>query len=228
MVPGEAPRVTLPTRCPWFCEEDNSCRVVLDRHRERKTGPGFPIAVARCRVHGHAFTVYPPGHVPYGRKSVAPVDAGGKVLRLGEGEAGSGKLSWEMTIFAAATDAAEGRAWDRIADEGAPWTRRTQGRWLKLGAALLGLTDVEQRVREQLAERLGLAAMDLIEAARSYQRSPLWSGRGRIIARLLGRLPTGRSLCDALLACGAIGGLWGRPSRWDPGGPLGGVMVSSF
>lgn len=133
-----------------------------------------------------------------------------------------------MTIFAAATDAAEGRAWDRSAESDCRWTRRTQGRWLNLAATLLGLTEVEQRVREQLAERLGLAAMDVIEAARSHQRSTLWSGRGRVIARLLVRLPAGRSLCDALLACGAIAGLWGRPSRWDPGGPLGGVMVSLF
>jgi hypothetical protein len=156
------------------------------------------------------------------------MDAGGKVLRRGDGEPGAGKPAWEMTIFAAANDASERRAWDRDAASDTQWTRRTQGRWLKLAATLLGLTDVERRVREQLAERLGLATMDLIEAARSYQRSTLWRGRGRIIARLLERLPTGRALCDALLACGAIGGLWGRPSRWDPGGPLGGVMVSSF
>ncbi len=226
--PGDAPKVILPTRCPWFREGDEECRVVLDFHRERKTGPEFAIAVARCPTHEHAFTIYPPGHVPYGRKRVAPVDQDGHVLRRGKGEPGAGEPAWEQTIFIAATDAAEGRAWARSSPSDDDWRRRTQGRWLVLGATLLGLSDVTQRVREQLSEHLGVAFLDLEEASRAYRQAFGWRDRGQAIARLLELLPIRRSLCDDLLVCGAIAGLWGRPSRWDPGGPLGGVMVSAF
>jgi hypothetical protein len=97
-----------------------------------------------------------------------------------------------------------------------------------MGATVLGLIGVEQREREQIAERLGVAGMDLIEAARSYTSASRWHERGRVLTRLLETLPIRRSLCDEVLVCGAIAGLWGRPSRWDPGGPLGGVMVTPF
>lgn len=201
---------------------------MLDHYRNRKTGPEFAIAVARCQVHDHGFTIYPPGYVPYGRKRVAPVAHEGRELLRGEGEQGASSLCWEQTIFAAAADAAEGRFWARSSPSSDDWRRRTQGRWLDLGATLLGLIGVEQRVRERLAELLGLDCLDLVEAARAFRQTRQWTDRGALIMRLLERLPLRRSLCDDLLVCGAIAGLWGRPSRWDPGGPLGGVMVSLF
>lgn len=91
---------------------------------------------------------------------------------------------------------------------------------------MLGLIEVEQR--ERIADRIGVATMDVVEAARSYHSAPRWRERGWVLTRLLERLPIRRSLCDQVLVCGAIAGLWGRPSRWDPGGPLGGVMVTLF
>ncbi|MFC1482262.1 hypothetical protein ACFL51_00495 [Myxococcota bacterium] len=44
------------------------CKVGLHGHRERKTGPGHPLAVVRCQVHGQSFTIYPSGFVPFGRQ----------------------------------------------------------------------------------------------------------------------------------------------------------------
>jgi hypothetical protein len=159
---------------------------------------------------------------------VAPVDENGRVLRRGEEEQRAGEPDWEETIFSAAIDAAEGQNWHRSSPSDDDRRRRTQGRWLSLVATLLGLTDMNQRIQEQLAERLGVAALDLIEAARTYRTAVGWRDRGKVIAGLLERLPIRRCLCDDLLVCGAIAGLWGRPSRWDPGGPLGGVVVSLF
>jgi hypothetical protein len=216
----------MPTRCPWCPGSHEDCRVKGHGHRERKTGPGFPLVVARCSVHGHAFTIYPLGHVPYGRRAVAPATTDGEVLRHGPGEREVGRPAWDGTIFAAATDAAEERLWDR--GSGRSWQLRTQGRWLELGATMLGLTAAEDRVREQLAECLGLATMDLIAEARAYRAATGPHARALAIERTLERLPVRRRLCDDLLVCGAIAGLWGRPSRWDPGGPQGGVLRALF
>lgn len=216
----------MPARCLQARDSDEDCDVVFHCHRERMTGPEFPLAVARCLVHGHSFTIYPPGHVPYGRKAAAPATLDGEVLRHGSGEREAGRPAWDGTIFAAATDAAESRLWDR--DSGRSWQLRTQGRWLVLGATMLGLTAAEDRVREQIAERLGVAAMDLIAEARAYRTATGPRARALAITRTLERLPIRRCLCDDLLVCGAIAGLWGRPSRWDPGGPRGGVLRALF
>ena len=41
--------------------------LVVHHLRERKTGPQIPVTVVQCRTHRRAFTIYPLGHVPYGR-----------------------------------------------------------------------------------------------------------------------------------------------------------------
>ncbi len=92
----------------------------------------------------------------------------------------------------------------------------------------MGLDEVGERVREQLAERLGFDCLDVIEDAKTYRATFGLRDRGKVLASALARLPIRRSLCDDLLVCGAIAGLWGRPSRWDPGGRSGGVMVALF
>jgi len=72
-------------------------------------------------VHGHAFTLYPHGHVPYGREAIAPVALDGAPLvaaaagAMAEREArGSGRVGtaaaerFAPTCFKAALDAAAG------------------------------------------------------------------------------------------------------------------------
>ncbi len=61
------------TECPY----GEGCRISHHDCRPRKTGPGHPLAVKRCHVHGRYFTVYPPGQVPYGRQRIAPVTSAG-------------------------------------------------------------------------------------------------------------------------------------------------------
>jgi hypothetical protein len=231
----------LPERC-LAAEGDEPCRLRIDHYRERKTGPCFSLAVVRCSTHQVAFTMYPPGHYPYGRVAVAPIAPGGELLLKGdagaaetshaEGEetsvatsdaeedAASGRLDWSLTVFGAAQDASQGQAWPR--EKPSRW--RTQGRWLQLGAQLLGIgpvtdgTEDEQRYREQMAGMLGVPALHVLEGARHFRNSRGYRERGRVVLALLARLPTLRSLGERILAAGAIAGLWGRPSRWDPGG----------
>ena len=66
-------------QCPWAqgCER---CRLEKHDFRPRKTGPEVPLRVLLCHTHGHFFTVYPPGHVPYGRVALAAVDLQGEPI----------------------------------------------------------------------------------------------------------------------------------------------------
>ncbi len=183
----------------------------LHDHRPRKTGPQLPLVVARCHRHGVSFTVYPPGHVPYGRTAVAPVDLQGR--RVEPTEPGS-SIATSGTMWEAAADAATGLRWPETG--GARGSRRTQGRRLVATAALLGLRS-EPRGRERVAAVLGIATLTLHEAARRFSALIGWRERAQLLLGLLEQCLAG-GLSRALLAAGHLTGLWGRPSRWDPGG----------
>ena len=134
-------RAVLPSRCVYATEEQ-TCVMFVDHYRERKTGPCFPcfpVAVVGCRVHGgRRYTLYPPGHYPYGRVSYAPYSTAGQVLV----DAESGQPQWEATLFEAALDAereerwpSEQQLWQRLEVP----RRRTQGRRLELAGRLTGV-----------------------------------------------------------------------------------------
>ena len=88
--------------------------VWVDHVRERKTGPCFPLTVLVCGTHEVGFTLYPPGHVPYGRAAVARVAPDGRAIIDGP----SGAEVFDGTVFAAALDASKGTAWDREREGG--------------------------------------------------------------------------------------------------------------
>lgn len=211
-------RVALPGRCPLGVD-GSPCRVGVHDRRARKTGPRIALVVARCRTHGRAFTVYPPGHVPYGRVAVVPVDLAGREVRTESGERG---LSG--TLFEAALDAAAGDRWPRsgAVERG---TRRTQGRRIERASSLLGLAlATPARTRERLAAALAVPLLRLRESPREcWMAGASWTDRGRQLERVLleVREPA------RLLVAGQVAGLWGRPSRWDPGGGRG-VLRSPF
>lgn len=201
-------RVVVPARCP-LGDDGSGCRVGVHHHRARKTGPCFALAVARCHAHGLTFTVYPPGHVPYGRAAVLPVDPSGREARTA-----SGTRSWAQTLFDSAGDAAADERWPLDGTE--PATRRTQGRRLERAAMLLGLDlGMSERTRERLASALSVPVLELRQVPKaSFFAGGSWSERGRMIERVLMQVREPKQL----LVAGEIGGLWGRPSRWDPGG----------
>lgn len=165
--------------------------------------------MARCHEHGLTFTIYPPGHVPYGRAAVVPDDAAGREARTA-----SGARTWGRTIFEAALDAATGVRWP--GSDGTPADRRTQGRWLERGATLLGLDlGLGERTRERIASALDVPLLRL----RDLPSASLWAGgswtdRGRALEAVLEQVREPARL----LVAGHVAGLWGRPSRWDPGG----------
>ena len=153
--------------------------------------------------------MYPPAYVPYGRAAVTPLDLEGRrVLAEPDAPVAVAGTTWE-----AVADAAAGQRWP---ETGARGSRRTQGRRLGLGALLFGLLS-PARVRERVAAVLRMPALMLHEAARSQPGLTRWRDRAKLVLQLLGQCLS-EGLPDALLAAGHVAGLWGRPSRWDPGG----------
>jgi hypothetical protein len=205
-------RPALPSRCV-FARGAQTCSLFVDHYRSRKTGPCFALAVVGCSAHPEGrYTLYPPGHFPYGREAVAPYSPTGQLLLDGE----TGEPVWEATLFACAVDAAQGERWP----SDSPWDdvrrRRTQGRRLDLAGRLLGVhPELDDGARERIATRLGVATMTVRTAARGWVRS--WTMRGAAILAVLLALPIQASLLDHFGAAGAMGGLWPEPRRWEAG-----------
>ncbi len=214
-------RAVLPSRCVYAAGEQ-TCVMFVDHYRERKTGPCFPVAVVGCRVHaGRRYTLYPPGHYPYGRVSYAPYSTTGQVLV----DAESGQPQWEATLFEAALDAereerwpSEQQWWERLEVP----RRRTQERRLEVAGRLTGVhPQLAEDARERIATRLGVATMVLIAGARAWGR--WWRTRGSAVTAVLHALAGGASLLDRLAAAGAVSDLWGPPrprrvARWEAAG----------
>jgi len=213
-VEGGGGRLTavMPDEGPCRARDDRPCRLWVHHHRERKTGPEFPLAVLCCGVHGPpAFTVYPPGYVPYGRHRVAPVAADGGAVH-GEGE--DPMEGFAATVFGAAVDAADGKAWSR--EGGGRWWS-TQGRALARLLWWVGVAvDLEAAVRARLAAILGVAQLMLREQAQAIAGHPGYRQRGRAVVTVLAALRRDASVADRLVAAGAEVGLWPRALRWHP------------
>ena len=210
----------IPAQCMAATDADGgACSIGVHHLRSRKTGPSHPVAVARCRTHQVSFTLYPPGYVPYGRVAVAPVDAEGQLVHeVGDGEVDGfePEPAWDATIFRAARDAERGLAWPRQATMDAMGSWRSQGRWIAIAAALLGLT-TEDNERWPLVGLVGVPALVLREASAAYASAKGYVGRGRAVTLVLDALAlTGRRLHDMLLEAGSRAKRWGQSRRWDP------------
>lgn len=193
-----------------------ACRVGPDHWRQRKTGPRFALLVMRCRSHQLGFTLYPPGHVPYGRRSVAPVGADGQLLDPAADVEPVERFG--TTTFEAAIDLAAGRrwprSWERVRDDPTCPEHTTQWRWIGRLARLVGIASVlDERTRHAVSSALGIATLLVCDQVRST--TDLATLAGAVVA-LLRHLPQHPTVLDALLVSGAEGGLWGRPHRWDP------------
>lgn len=203
-------RPQLPSRC-LYATRAQRCRIVVDHYRFRKTGPCFPLAVVGCSVHSpRRYTLYPPGHVPYGRQPVAPYSPSGELLV----DAASRQPPWEATLFAAALEAAKGEAWpsESLCDD--PRRRRTQGRRLQRAGRLVGVhPKLRERVRERIATRLRVPTMELLRGVRGWAGS--WKSRGEAVLAVLLAIPIQASLGYRMLAAGASSGLWAGPRQWD-------------
>lgn len=213
----------MPRSCVQAAIGDEACVLTVHHRRERKTGPQIPVTVLQCRTHRRAFTLYPLGHVPYGRLAVAPVGLDGQVVRSTDGqvvrstepEPEVGEPSppaWRATVFASAFAAIEEKT-----------VKLTDSRWwatdvpeqLAHGATLLGVhPDLLAKEADAIAFRLEIPRLVLRQAADAYERGRGRAARGRVLVGVLGQLGD-TCLLDRLLAAGACAGCWGTVTRWD-------------
>jgi len=210
--PGGVFEPEIPSEGVCAGQDTRVCKLAIDHRRERSTGPGFPLTVMRCRPHKRAFTLYPPGHVPYGRAAVVAVAPDGSPIRDGDRTE-----RFEGSLFTASLDAAKGRAWHR--EHTGPSERwwGTQLRRLKLAARLLALTPgIAWTRRERVADVLGLDGLLLSEQARQFRKAKGYRQRGASVRRVLDALPLGRFLPERLVECGSLAGCWGPAYRWLP------------
>jgi len=201
----------VPGRCPQG-EDGSPCQVRAHARRERKSGPEHALAVCRCHTHGVSFTVYPPGHVPYGRIAMVAADSEGRPVR---GEALS------MTVLSAVLDASDPvRVHGEEAVHKSGVHLRTRGRRIGLCAALVGISgEVSEAVRGRIAQALSVPALRLRDAARAYSASHSMRERAGVVVSVLEALDLA-SRRIGLLVSGYLAGLWGRPNHWDPIGKM--------
>lgn len=203
----------LPASCWSSGAGDLPCRVTPHSWRGRTTGPGFPVRVATCPVHGAYFTLYPPGHAPYQRKPLAPVAPDGSPI-AGRAE---GARGFEGTVFDAALDAADGVAWARECPGGTDRWWGTQCRQVERATMLCGVAPVlEAAGREVIAAILGVDGMLLHEQAGKLAGEPGYRRRGLAVCAVLARLGRGLRVEDVIAGAGRVVGTWGEPYRWDP------------
>lgn len=194
----------------------------LHHFRERKTGPCHPLGVAHCRTHRKAFTLYPPGHRPYGRQAVVPLAPdGGQLLCDDDHPSAIGiEMEIEGGMFDAALDAAAGRAWprcsERYGDGGLVSYWSGQGRFLDQTMELVGVTPgLGGEARGQIADVLGVERMLLDEQAGAVRDAPGYRSRGEAVCAVLRAMPASRRRYQRLLEAGRVAGLWGVPLYLD-------------
>ena len=191
------PAARMPEHCPKGAD-GSTCRVRKHSMRDRKTGPEHPLVVAHCASHGIYFTLYPPSHVPYGRRRVVPVDI-------------RGQDPWRQTQFRAALEATAGEpAWSREADGGPGW--RTQRRHIERAAGMLGLK-CPPRDAERVADALGVGMLVHGQARTKYTTATGFRNRGKAVMQVLDALPE-RGTLERMLAAGHAAGALPEPWIW--------------
>jgi len=208
----------IPTQGPCAGESDDPCRVVIDHVRDRKTGPEHPLVVVRCLTHGRGFTLYPPGHVPYGREVIMHIAPDESPLDRGERESPDLVLNlFEDTWFQAALDGAQGVYWNPYLPDGTDnkWWG-TQRRRLHRAVDWLGLApDTDEAIRALISEALDVEHLLLRETSHRIEFSPGYRSRAEAVHTVLDALSHGPCILDRMLLAGHVAGLWGRPLRWD-------------
>lgn len=217
----------MPRSCVHALTGDEACVLIVHHVRERKTGPQIPVTVLKCRTHRRAFTLYPLGHVPYGRLAIAPVGLDGEVVFSTECEPqeadGKRLPAWRRTLFESAF-AAIYETTVKLTDR--RWWATEAQEQLARGAAIMGVhPDLSVQEADAIAFRLEIPRLVLRQAADAYERGRGRAARGRVIVDVLSELGD-HCLLDRLLAAGACAGCWGTVTRWDAasGGACGRVF----
>lgn len=217
-VPGSAVALgpaVMPRSCVHAGTGDEACVLVVHHVRARKTGPRIPVTVLQCRTHRRAFTMYPLGHIPYGRLAVAPVGLDGELVcsTVSEPQVGGKRQpAWRDTLFGSAFAAID-ESTIKLTDP--RWWATEAPERLAQGAAILGVhPELSVQAADAIAFRLEIPRLVLRQAAGEYERARGRAARGRVLVSVLDELGDA-CLLDRVLAAGACAGCWGTVTRWD-------------
>lgn len=200
MVAAGQVSVEIPDNCP-FCDDREDCSVGRHAKRERKTGPGHALVVARCHTHEGYFTLYPRGYAPYARQAIVDVEDN------------------DEPAFDAARDAADDEtpAWPRRrrGAGGAPCSR-TQCRHIRRVALMLGIIASAATAEAcQQALDVSLACHD---KARRQFRDGGYRERGEAVVSVLDEIDERpRQRLRRILWSAYIAGFYGRAWRCNGG-----------
>jgi hypothetical protein len=211
---GGVLKPAIPTTCPQRSSRGAPCDVRTHFFRERKTGPCFPLTVARCHTHDCSFTLYPPAFGPYLRSPVLDLAPDG-TAPLPEKRDPQGLEAFEGTLFQAALDGESRKAWARDSLDGVPdrwWS--TQGRHLDLALRLLGIaSDIGARLRERIAGVLSIDHLFLRDQSRVEKDG--YHARAKAVCTVLRRLKRSATAALRLFFSGRLIGHWAVPWSWD-------------
>ena len=158
--------------------------------------------VVYCKTHDVHYTVYSPGHVPYGR---APVAAPG---------AGAGLSGWRGTVF----EPAMCPGWRRQYEYGGGTCWHTRRRWLRRGGKLLGLSG-EVTVGEGVAALLEIP-LHVHAAARVCFSSGKIDDECTALVNVLSAVAVTPRLWRQMMRAGRLTGFWGDAWEWTDDGRL--------
>ena len=198
----------MPDVGPCSVQGEPACSISLHHMRPRSTGPCHRLSVVRCRTHRLTFTLYPPGHVPYGRKPIGSV-----VPTVGA----VGADALVGTIFEASLDAAKRTPWLRACPGGSDQWWGTQRQYLQVAMHLCGVApEMGKTLREILATALQVDTLLLLDGSAAITAQPGYRSRGQAVRAVLEQLPSGSCAIERLSVAGHLIGFWGTPYVWDP------------
>ena len=216
--PGGGLICEIPDVCPFGIKlgEQHTCVVSFNYFRERKTGPCIPLVVVQCLTHHVSFTIYPPGHVPYGRDPLIDTALDGFQIDT-EPENDLLSAAFEGTLFDAALKASQGCYYPKEGPyESQVGCYDTQLNHIKKSAMLLGITEDHQVAhREQIAEALNIPRQFLIGQS-CHTPGQQWNTirSGQAVRQILENVP-GDCFFERLVSCGFICGIWPPLYIWN-------------
>lgn len=208
----------IPDVCPLGIElgEQHTCVVSFNYFRERKTGPCIPLVIVQCLTHNISFTIYPPGHVPYGREPLVDIALDGFQIET-ELENETISNTFEGSLFDSALKASQGLFYPKEGPYDFPMScYDTQLNHIKKSAMLLGIVATDQvSHNEYIAETLNIPRQFQIGLASHYPEQP-WNSlkAGQSIREILENLSRD-CLFERLASCGFICGFWPPLYIWN-------------